>query len=56
METITIPKTQFERMVKENRKLKQEVEVLRKTQLYQRLVEYFKNIKIKKYTRDDLGI
>ena len=48
METITIPKIEFERM-------KREIIVLRNSRLYLRLLEFDKNIQIKKYTRTDLG-
>ena len=49
METITIPKVQFEKM-------KQEIRILRSSRIYRRLLEFEKNItKGKKYTRKDLG-
>ena len=49
METITLPKDQFERM-------KREIEVLKNSRLYKRLLEFEENIsKGKKFTRDDLG-
>lgn len=49
METITMPKIEFEQM-------QQELEVLRKTSLYKRLLEFEKNIADGKiFTRKDLG-
>ncbi len=48
METITIPKEKFERM-------KMEIEILRNSKLYKRLLEFEKNIQEKRYTRKDLG-
>jgi len=48
METITIPKEEFELM-------KQEIKTLRATSLYKRLLQFEQNIKTKKYTRKDLG-
>ena len=48
-ETITIPKDEFEKM-------KIELETLRKSTLYKRLLEFEKNIaEGKKFTRKDLG-
>ena len=48
METVTIPKVDFEIMQKE-------LETLRHTAIYKRLLEFEKNISNKKYTRKDLG-
>jgi ABC-type long-subunit fatty acid transport system fused permease/ATPase subunit len=48
MQTITIPKEKFEL-------LKREIETLRNTSIYKRLLEFEKNISIKKFTRKDLG-
>jgi hypothetical protein len=49
METITLPKEQFERM-------KNEIILLRNSVLYKRLLEFEKNIFTgKKYSREDLG-
>ena len=49
METVTIPKAQFEKM-------REEILVLRSSKLYRRLLEFEKNItKGKKYTRKNLG-
>ena len=49
METITIQKEKFEQM-------KVELEFLRKSKLYRRLLEFEKNIaEGRKYTRKDLG-
>lgn len=49
METITMPKIEFEQM-------QQELEILRKTSLYKRLLEFEKNIAEGKiFTRKDLG-
>lgn len=48
-ETITIQKAKFEQM-------KQELNTLRNSRLYQRLLEFEQNIlQGKKYTRKDLG-
>lgn len=48
-ETIIIPKEQFEKM-------KTELEVLRKSKIYRRLLEFEKNIaEGRKFTRKDLG-
>ena len=56
METITMPKEQFKALELENKKLKHEVEILRNTGLYKRLLESLENLKKKEYTRKDLGI
>lgn len=48
METITIPRQEFEQM-------KRELLVLRDSKIYQRLLQFEKNIAKKKYTRQDLG-
>ena len=48
METVTIPKEDFELM-------QREIETLRHTSLYARLLEFEKNISHKKFTRKDLG-
>jgi len=48
METITIPKEKFEEM-------RMELEVLRNSKLYKRLLEFEQNIQGKRYTRKDLG-
>ncbi len=49
METVTIPKDQFEIM-------QQELVALRNSKIYKRLLEFEKNIlEGKKYTREDLG-
>jgi len=49
METVTIPKQEFESM-------KKEIQALRSSKIYQRLLEFESNIsKGKKYTRQDLG-
>jgi len=48
METVTIPKEDFELM-------EREIETLRDTNLYARLLEFEKNISHKKFTRKDLG-
>ena len=48
METVTIPKEEFENMQKE-------IKLLRDSKLYQRLLEFEQNISKKKYTRKDLG-
>ncbi len=49
METVTIPKAEFEQM-------QREIKTLRSTQLYKRLIEFEKNIAAgKKFSRKDLG-
>ena len=49
METITIPKEKYEQM-------KIEIELLRNSPLYKRLLEFEKNISEgKRYSRKDLG-
>ncbi len=49
METITVPKIKFEQM-------QEEIKTLRKSKLYQRLLQFEQNIlQGKKYTRKDLG-
>lgn len=48
MDTISISRTEYEQM-------KQEITTLRNSSLYKRLLEFEKNIKVKKYTRKDLG-
>lgn len=48
-ETVTVPKDDFEQM-------KRELQTLRETQLYTRLMEFEKNIVVgKKFFRKDLG-
>ena len=49
MDTITIPRVEFEQ-------IQEELRMLRKSSLYKRLLEFEENIsKGKKYTRADLG-
>jgi len=48
METITIPKQEFEQM-------KRELTILRDSKIYQRLLQFEKSVAKKKYTRQDLG-
>ncbi|MBI4139894.1 hypothetical protein HY483_02950 [Candidatus Woesearchaeota archaeon] len=49
METVTIPKEEFELM-------QQELETLRSNKIYQRLLEFEQNIANgKRFTRKDLG-
>ncbi|MFA6461196.1 MAG: hypothetical protein WCV90_02930 [Candidatus Woesearchaeota archaeon] len=49
MDTVTLPRMEFEQM-------KQELEVLRNSNLYKRLLEFEKNISQgRKYSRKDLG-
>jgi hypothetical protein len=48
METITIPKIQFEQMEKE-------IFSFRNSSIYKRLLNFEKNILQKKYSRKDLG-
>lgn len=47
-ETVTIPREEYVKM-------KHELETLRCTKLYKRLLEFEGNIKKKEYTRQDLG-
>lgn len=56
METVTIPRTQFKKLEQQNRVLKHEVETLRNTKLYRRLLDCLENVKKKEYTRKDIGI
>ena len=56
METVTVPRAEFEQLTQENEQLKQEVEVLRNAKLYKRLMECLQNLKSKEFTRKDLGI
>lgn len=56
METVIIPRAQFKELEQENKVLKQEVETLRNTKLYKRLLDCLENVKKKEYTRKDLGI
>ena len=48
METVTIPKSKYDQMVAE-------LETLRRTDLYKRLLQFIQNIQKKKFTRRDLG-
>ena len=48
MEMITIPKEKFERMTLE-------IQTLKNSKLYKRLLEFEENMKFKKFTREDLG-
>lgn len=48
VETITLPKEEYDELLGE-------LEDLRKQKLVSRLKEFEENIKIKKYTRKDLG-
>jgi len=48
METITIPRAQYEKM-------KEEIRILRSSKLYKRLLEFEDNIQKKKYSRKELG-
>lgn len=56
METITMPRMEFEQIILDNKKLKQELEALRNTRLYKRLLQCLDNLKVREYTRTDLGI
>ena len=56
METVTIPRIEFNKLEQENKKLRNQVEILRNTKLYKRLLECLENLKKKEYTRRDLGI
>lgn len=47
-ETITIPKEEYQMMVAE-------LETLRRTDLYKRLLQFIQNIQEKRFTRKDLG-
>ncbi len=50
METVTIPKAEYEQ-------LKEELELLKDSKIYQRLLEFEENIsKGKRFTRKDLGL
>ncbi len=48
METVTVPKKDFQQLVLE-------LETLRRTDLYKRLLQFAQNIQKKKFTRADLG-
>ncbi len=48
METVTIPKARYVQMVSE-------LETLRRTDLYKRLLQFLTSIEKKKFTRADLG-
>ena len=48
MEMITMPKIKFEKMTLE-------IQTLRNSKLYKRLLEFEGNIKKKRFTREDLG-
>jgi len=49
METVTVPKVEFEQM-------QREIETLRNSHLYKRLLEFERNIsQNRKFTRKDLG-
>ena len=48
METITIPKQEYEQMIIE-------IDTLRRTDLYKRLLQFIQNIQVKKYFRKDIG-
>ena len=48
METVTITREEYQ-------ELKEEIKTLRESKLYQRLLEFEKNITQKKYSRKDLG-
>ena len=56
METVTIPREELKTLEQDNKRLKAEVEALRNTRLYKRLLECLENLKRKEYTRKDLGI
>ena len=56
MDTVTIPRSEFIKLEQENKHLKDELEVLRNTGLYKRLLESLGNLQQKEYTRKDLGI
>lgn len=47
-ETVTIPRDEYLQLV-------HEVEVLRRTDLYQRLLQFMHNIQKQKFTRADIG-
>jgi len=47
-ETVTIPKKEYE-------SLKREVSMLRESTIYKRLLEFEKNIAVRKFSRKDLG-
>lgn len=56
METITVPREELKALEEDNKRLKAEVDSLRNTKLYKRLLECLENLKKKEYTRKDLGI
>ena len=56
METITVSRSEFNTLEQENKKLKREVETLRNTKLYTRLLDCLGNLRKKEYTRKDLGM
>jgi len=49
MKTVTIPEKEYNQM-------KLELETLRNTRLYKRILEFDKNVEKKKFTRQDAGI
>lgn len=51
-----MPRMEFEQIILDNKKLKQELEALRNTRLYKRLLQCLDNLKVREYTRTDLGI
>ena len=51
-----MPVEEYQELERENVKLKSEVETLRNTKLYQRLLDCLENIGKKEYSRKDLGI
>lgn len=48
METVNIPKEEFEKMI-------MEIKMFRDSKIYQRLLEFEENIKNKRFTREDVG-
>ncbi len=53
---MTISRANLDKLERENERLKSEVETLRNTKLYKRLIECLENIRKNEYTRKDLGI
>jgi len=48
MDTVTLSREEYESM-------QQELDTLRNSKIYKRLLEFEKNIEEEKYTREDLG-
>ena len=48
IETVTLPRVEYEQMVIE-------LETLRRSDLYKRLLQFIQNVQKQKFTRSDLG-